>query len=778
MHALLLITLFCTALAADQLRIDTPAEWSNWEMPRDLIRFNARGNLQLTKFRKDINAVANAAQFRHLTRTRGDRVAGGLWEAGSNPRAAARVIDGDPSTYWQASPDDVLGDWFVQIDLGRAVLAKEIRLHFPDRDGAHPFRQFTLFTATGMTSDALDDLFIFSPVYFTTQPNRSTEVVIPLSFDLQDSAQVIDEGLDVNLQAIDQYRLVQYINFTVESFDPEGALGEIEVVAVGDNISIGTVGRGGSVIDGLTARSNENILDADMNTSNSILPVGFEGRVRTWEEQGTWFYVDLGAVFWLDELFLYVLRQREGTVGSVAGAPRAFNFLYSDGTRAIRSGLPIPESFDFTPLIVQPDPTPVRYFRYVFAPRRIRYLFWHAHIPQGWGSRWTEMMLYSPGYPAQVVLRSPFIDLGTLANDGRPKVINRLVWDADLPAGTHLHMRSRSGNSQSAVYTFYNKIGEEVKENKWLSLPKVLRGPVDTTVVVSEDWDEWSETYTVSGEAFKSQNPRRFIQLEMTLQTDDPTVAPQVNALSIEYEETLLQRAVGSVAPRSTKANTDTRFTYALWPKVDGEDAGFNRMRFGLPSLAQDIEVRMGGRIVAPTRLDISADSLHIDLPQPVRNDLLEVAFTTRVTRNGTVISLELGSTEHPGLWQSVEAASRRANVVMLPEVIGERRLIEALDISSSVLTPNGDGLNDEVYIRLVTLNVDEAAPHVDLFDLRGKRLVRLEATSTRQAEYAFAFTGRDAAGRLLPPGVYLYRVDLGADSGQDTALHSLSIAY
>lgn len=33
-------------------------------------------------------------------------------------------------------------------------------------------------------------------------------------------------------------------------------------------------------------------------------------------------------------------------------------------------------------------------------------------------------------------------------------------------------------------------------------------------------------------------------------------------------------------------------------------------------------------------------------------------------------------------------------------------------------------------------------------------------------------------AGGLLPPGVYLYRVNLGADSGQDTALHSLSIAY
>ena len=46
-----------------------------------------------------------------------------------------------------------------------------------------------------MTSDALDDLFIFSPVYFTTQPNRSTEVIVPLSFDLQDNAQVVGFNL-------------------------------------------------------------------------------------------------------------------------------------------------------------------------------------------------------------------------------------------------------------------------------------------------------------------------------------------------------------------------------------------------------------------------------------------------------------------------------------------------------------------------------------------------------------------------------------------------------
>ena len=264
-----------------------------------------------------------------------------------------------------------------------------------------------------------------------------------------------------------------------------------------------------------------------------------------------------------------MVSPREGTVGSLAGPPRGFKFLHSDGTRLTNSELPTPEAFDFATLIDQPDLAigqdyggrGVRYLRYAFAPRQIRYLFWHPHTTQGWASRWYEMMLFSPGHPAQVVLRSPFINLGEAAGDGRPKVISNLSWDADLPSGTRIELRSRSGNTQGAVYTFHNKIGEVVTEEKWLSSPKVLRGPVDTTVVVSEDWDEWSEEYTFSGEAFKSQSPRRFVQLEMILSTDDPQVAPEVTALSIEYEDALLWGVRGRIEPRNAQPNEDTRFT-------------------------------------------------------------------------------------------------------------------------------------------------------------------------------------------------------------------------
>ncbi|MYI61579.1 MAG: discoidin domain-containing protein, partial [Gemmatimonadetes bacterium] len=285
-----MLSVLCAAtVLAEEFRFDSAASWSTWKRPHGLIEFDDRGRLQLVKFRKDINAVADASNFTHLTRSRGANVPGGIWEAGSNPATARRIIDGDRETFWQASADDPLGDWFVQIDLGRTVLAKEIRLHFPDQEGARPFRQFTVFTATGITSDALDDLFIFRPVYLTTQPNRDTTVSFPLAFDLQDSAQVLDPNRDVDLEKFNQYRLIQYINFTVEDFDPEGALAEIEVIAVGDNVSLGNNLRGG-IIEGLSARSTENILFGYINTASSILTLGFEGRVRTWEDQGTWFF--------------------------------------------------------------------------------------------------------------------------------------------------------------------------------------------------------------------------------------------------------------------------------------------------------------------------------------------------------------------------------------------------------------------------------------------------------------------------------------------------------
>ena len=249
-HLAICALLLCAVpVCADQLIFDSAAEWATWEKPFGLTQVGTEGQLQLVKFRKDINAVQDAHLFAHETKGRGDSVFGGIWEVGSSPETAALAIDGNPETFWQPDPGAAPEDWFITIDLGRAVLAREIRLIFPDREGARPFRQFTVLVNTGVRIVATQDVFLFRSVYRTTRPNEATSIAIPLGFPGNDSTLVVDAGLQVEPDRRDHYQLIQYISIMAEEQSADGALAEIEVIGIGDNIAIGT-DRRGSFTDG------------------------------------------------------------------------------------------------------------------------------------------------------------------------------------------------------------------------------------------------------------------------------------------------------------------------------------------------------------------------------------------------------------------------------------------------------------------------------------------------------------------------------------------------
>jgi hypothetical protein len=178
------------------------------------------------------------------------------------------------------------------------------------------------------------------------------------------------------------------------------------------------------------------------------------------------------------------------------------------------------------------------------------------------------------------------------------------------------------------------------------------------------------------------------------------------------------------------------------------------------------------------TSVTLRADSLQIVLPQTVVGDSVQVRFTTRVVENATVFALDLGDSQRPGLWQSVEVAEHRANIVMLPELIDSRNLIGDLQVSTPLLTPNGDGIHDQVEIRFVTFKVTGNAARISVYDLAGHRIADLTSLASDGLRQRFTWSGRDGAGRLVPPGVYLYRIDLGAEAGEDMALRTIAVAY
>ena len=396
----MLLGLFiCGVSRAEEVRFDTPSEWATWEFPVDIVQFADDGSLKLKKFRKQINATLDAHLFTHPSKKRGE-VQGGIWSAGSNEADAPKLIDGDPATYWQPDVADQLVDWSVDIDLGRPVLAREIKLTFPDETGAQPLRQFSVFITQGARIQAQDDVFRYRKIFQTTKPNVETSIAIPLRGSALDTTRVLDADRDVDLNAEQDFQMVRLIRIVADEKSRDAALAEIEVLAQGDNVSLGTLERGGHFEHGLLAREPQNMFDGNMDTFGNILTSG--GTKGGWREGGLWWQVDLGALFWIDEMFIYFKTRGEGMSSFLFERLHhgsGYNILFSDGRLTTGGDLDLTFLLreDIAINAASAAARGIRHIRYLFQPRKIRYIFWHGHLDRGWFSHPTEFMLFSPG---------------------------------------------------------------------------------------------------------------------------------------------------------------------------------------------------------------------------------------------------------------------------------------------------------------------------------------------------------------------------------------------
>jgi len=123
------------------------------------------------------------------------------------------------------------------------------------------------------------------------------------------------------------------------------------------------------------------------------------------------------------------------------------------------------------------------------------------------------------------------------------------------------------------------------------------------------------------------------------------------------------------------------------------------------------------------------------------------------------------------------ESGDILATDVMLPELAEHGQLIDALELASPVITPNGDGVNDALDMRFVVFKLDAAIPTLALYDLAGRQVAEVEATPTATG-HRFTWAGRNEAGAVVAPGMYLYRLDLGAESGPGTHAGAISVVY
>ena len=752
--------------SADEIRFASRRDWQAWPLP-GTVELTPQGALKPIAARRNINASLNAEAF-----------GGGIRRAGSNLRDAPLVMDGDLSTGWHPHLDDPPESWNIEVDLGRGVSARRVKLIF-DAEGPAP-ALFDLLLSTGEHAvDEVDNPIAGTVVY--RQRERFKE----------NTRHEITYELDQSF-----HTPIQYVRLDLLALEPNTRLLEVEVEALGDNLALGTLERGGNL---------EVVLDAFV--TQDLIPLGNAQVLIDGDLSTRWFVrrtiqaerdvfshivLDLGATYFVDKLKIVggVVARPGGGITAGSGRTIAFfvtrrsfgfNFyevLGSDGSVAPDGSLIWQKYYSGTASEHVKKVTGAATHAFGLVPTRFIRVLWKSWDAS---NRWVfrgfaeELQVFGEGFPQNLEFRSHIMDFQS------PKSLNALSWEADIPPGTRLELRSRSGNEVENLLTYYDKNGKEVTKRRYDKLIASFKGPIDTSRVIGGDWSAWSKLYAFSGQEFQSPSPRRYAQIQMRMVTADPAVALQLDALSIAFSDPLSQRAVSEIFPTQVLPGEETEFRFFLRPR-ETKASGFDRLVVETPTPTRFIRALVNDAPLEVTDQSVEA-GFAVTFPQPLRdNDLVELRFAAQVFQQSTpfVLFIQDARTEDasrqrvdPG--DATDQVASSTNVVGLPVA---RDLLLNVVFDAEVLTPNGDGINDVLAVRADVINILEPRPwHLRLYNLAGHALVERSQAVTAGTQ-DFTWDGRDQAGQLVPPGLYVLELHLDGDAHQQRVRRVVSVVY
>ena len=384
-----------------------------------------------------------------------------------------------------------------------------------------------------------------------------------------------------------------------------------------------------------------------------------------------------------------------------------------------------------------------------------------------------ELQVFGEGHPARVTFRSPLIDL-----QGN-KQVSAIRWGADTPPDTRVEIRSRTSNKVRYNITYYDKNGKEVTERKWNKLIPSFKGPVDTTSVPGDDQSPWSNVYLTPDQRFQSPSPRRYIELEVSLVSENPDRAASLDYLEVEFHEPLADEVVGEIFPIAVLPGEATEFSYFV---RTGRTPGFDRLMVAASAPMQFRDVTVGEKLVE-AEVEETREGFQVKFPRPIRQrELVELRFTSSVFLQSTrfdVFLMDSGQEElgrqavEPG--DAAPEVESSTNVVSLPV---STRLFANAALDTRVLTPNGDGRNDVLVVSVDLVNVLEQRPlRMLVFDLSGRLLGEIEGKGLA-GHWDLIWDGRDSSGRLVVPGLYLLELHVEGDAQVEKVRWGVSVVY
>ena len=805
------VALFCgTALAqegyrllSDQVLVDTETHWQAWEAPIGVRVVRADGTVEPRFLRRAINAALNAGQFRYISE--GDTLTGGIFAAGSNREQAPLAIDGNAGTFWEPELDKPVDDWWIDVDLGRAVVAQRIAVRFAEE--GDPFLKFRVLISDGRVTFTQERKREFFRVGLANQPNKTQREFV---FEVEPQQRVPEELTGaitqiVRIQALDsdglrgaeigraayrdllpeekgaidyfrrtasgrQIRVQQEVYDALPSAEQGSVrhyrrehprLAEVEVIALGDNavrLTRPPIESGSTSAEARRLRPYTDGLFSTFSHMREYDPVRDENQLQ----------IDLGAKYWLERIRLL----------SPAEPPPAYQIRVSDGAVNPDGELVwrrFDERLNREGYLQVEEP---------FASREVRYIDLRR-LELAAGNRekgqLSEIQAYGEGYVSEVTMVSPLIRLR------RSALFTTLAWEGETPRNTRIEMRTRSGDELLRVPHYYTSSGREISKTAWDRRDEDERLPVVIEELPGSDWSNWSEIYIRSGESFKSPSPRRFALFEVRLRSSEPLRAPRIRELRLRFAPPLTDQAFAELWPvRGVEPGQEEAFTLYVRPQFRAGNPGFDRMRLRSSS-AEPLELlsvrsgtenslRLGTALTLwPGSLQVEgADEGALDLifPAPVeRGALYAIRFRTRVFLGNTLFSAQLIHGDFPERVQQISAgdATGLASSQSLVAVadLENVRLLDQTRIVPEVFTPNGDGVNDAAGIEATVFAVEGTKRlRVEVYDLSGRLLRDLSVTRLHPSgRHRVSWDGRDQEGRLVPPGIYAVLLGFATDA-------------
>ena len=461
-----------------------------------------------------------------------------------------------------------------------------------------------------------------------------------------------------------------------------------------------------------------------------------------------------------------------------------------EGTREYRKGRS-GDDFDFD-IVHQATENTASFVELDLPSVPIRRMLFEA--PENTQGIWeiAEFEIYGKGFTPAASYVSNVIDLGGGA------ALGELSWGVEVDAGARVELSMRAGDDDDPNTYWRNTFrGDERTRLDTRGRVMTLRSynrlePAQRAGITpdTENWEGWSTPYDlrVPSALMQSNKPRQFVQLRAdflsTVEAGGRLAYVQF-AVSQPPVATLVS---AEITPTLVPAGEIAQFTYLLMPQMRAGDLGFDTIEIDTPTTVAGIDaVRFSGEEVAfeIKRRDERGFAIAIPRVDQARDgELIEVAFKSPIYKFGTLFSgrvydsaqpLEVRQVVTPGeVDELVEGNTLNVGLSNISaEVVGALKLVPA------AFTPNGDGINDQVRIEYDLLNVAGSAEvAVVLYDLRGGRIGEVFRGPAQSGQFQTTWDGRDQAGILLDPGIYILRLEVDTDRGIKARERIVSLAY